>query len=87
MEEKKPSPKAVGQDAAGNLSTGIIEAERTNERRKIEPLKVSGNTSQAGRRRVTEAGKQAEEISQNHPFVPKVNEETDHSRARLETGK
>src|SRR3954469_18339687 len=46
--ETKPSPSAVAQLAAGNLSTGIIEAAVTSARRKMVPLKVSGITDQSG---------------------------------------
>src|SRR3954452_16021148 len=47
--ETKPNPSAVGQLAAGSLSTGIIEAAVTSARRKTVPLKVSGITDQSGR--------------------------------------
>ncbi len=51
--DTKPSPIAVCQDAAGSFSTGIIVADKTSDRRKILPLKLSGSTSQSGRRRGT----------------------------------
>src|SRR5574343_240576 len=38
------------QEAWGNCSTGIIEAQSTRESRKIEPLMVSGISSQSCRR-------------------------------------
>ncbi len=50
-----PRPKAECQEAAGNFSTGIIDAQSTSDRRKIEPLTVSGSTSQSGRRTTTES--------------------------------
>src|SRR5205814_139754 len=46
--ETKPNPSAVGQLAAGSLSTGIIEAAVTSAKRKMVPLKVSGITDQSG---------------------------------------
>ena len=48
--DTKPRPSAVCQDASGSFSTGIIEAQVTSASRKIVPLKVSGMTSQSGRR-------------------------------------
>src|ERR1700674_4158756 len=48
--EMKPSPSAANADAGGSFSTGIIEAHVTSESRNTVPLKVSGNTSQSGRR-------------------------------------
>jgi hypothetical protein len=52
-DDKKPSPKAVCQDAIGNFSTGIIEAHNTRESKKMEPFSASGTTSQSGRRTAT----------------------------------
>src|SRR3954452_11221132 len=49
--ETKPRPSAVGQDATGSLSTGIIEAAVTSASRKIVPLNVSGITDQSGLRK------------------------------------
>jgi hypothetical protein len=51
--ETKPRPSAVCHDAAGSFSTGIIEAQVTNESRKTVPLKVSGSTPQSGCRKGT----------------------------------
>ena len=48
--DTKPSPSAVCHDASGSCSTGIIDAQVTSASRKIVPLKVSGITSQSGRR-------------------------------------
>src|SRR5262245_60437881 len=48
--ETNPRPSAVGQDATGNFSTGIIDAAVTSASRKIVPLNVSGSTPQSGRR-------------------------------------
>src|SRR5215208_439500 len=47
--ETKPNPSAVGQLAAGSLSTGIMEAVVTSASRKMVPLNVSGITDQSGR--------------------------------------
>ena len=48
--EMKPRPIAVCQDAAGSLSTGIMEAQVTSASRKIVPLVASGNRLQSGLR-------------------------------------
>ena len=48
--ETKPRPIATTADAGGSCSTGIIDAMVTSESRKTEPLRVSGMTSQSGRR-------------------------------------
>src|SRR3954466_14084941 len=46
----KPSPSAVGHEATGNRSTGIIEAASTSDSRKTVPRSVAGITDQSGRR-------------------------------------
>jgi hypothetical protein len=48
--DTNPRPKAVGHDAEGNVSTGIIEADVTSASRKIVPLNVSRSTAQSSRR-------------------------------------
>src|SRR5262245_66595339 len=57
--DTKPRPSAVGHDAAGSSSTGIIEADVTRASRKIVPLKVSGSTFQSGRRNEAVANRTA----------------------------
>ena len=46
--ETKPSPKAVCHEAAGSFSTGIIEAHRIKESRKMLPLNAPGSSFQSG---------------------------------------
>ena len=48
--DTKPSPSVVRGEGLGKRSTGIIEAIKTSESRKIELLRVRGSTSQSGRR-------------------------------------
>ena len=46
--DRKPRPSAVGHEAAGKRSTGIIEAHRTRESRKTEPFSAPRSTGQLG---------------------------------------
>src|SRR5690348_14996751 len=46
--ETKPRPSAVCQDAAGSLSTGIKDAQRIRESRKMLPTKAPGSSAQSG---------------------------------------
>ena len=48
--ETKPSPSAVCQEAAGSFSTGISEAQRISESRKMLPLNAPGSTDHCGLR-------------------------------------
>ena len=48
--DTKPRPNVAGQEAAGNLSTGISEAQATSDRRKTAPLAASGTTDQSSLR-------------------------------------
>jgi hypothetical protein len=45
--EIKPKARADTHEAAGNCSTGIMEAQSTRDSRKMEPLIVSGINSQS----------------------------------------
>ena len=51
--ETNPRLNAVGHEAAGSFSTGIIDAHVTSARRKMEPFAASGSASQSGRRSPT----------------------------------
>src|SRR5690348_15236791 len=51
--ETNPKPIATLHDASGSVSTGIIDAANTSERRKMLPLSAPGSSSQWGRRRGT----------------------------------
>src|SRR5687767_15970441 len=48
--ERKPRPNEVCQDGAGRLSTGIIEAQSTSERRKSDPVRAGPSSDHCGRR-------------------------------------
>jgi hypothetical protein len=50
--ETKPRPRVVCQEAAGNFSTGMSDAQVTRASRKTEPLNASGSSLQSGRRSV-----------------------------------
>src|SRR5262245_29121727 len=52
--DTKPRPNAVGQDAAGSFSTGIIEAQVTSASRNTEPLNASGSNPHSGLRSGTQ---------------------------------
>src|SRR5688572_20198427 len=49
-DDKKPRPNAVCHEAAGNCSTGIIDALNTSESKNTEPLKAPGNRLHSGLR-------------------------------------
>ena len=58
--DTKPSPIATRHDASGSLCTGIIDAARTSESRKMLPLSAFGNSSHAGRRSGTQTRRAAQ---------------------------
>src|SRR5688500_2780395 len=48
--DTNPRPSAVGHDAAGSLSTGINDAHRMSESRKMVPSNALGSRLQSGLR-------------------------------------
>ncbi|MNC91930.1 hypothetical protein D3C83_82720 [compost metagenome] len=53
--ETKPSASADSHEAAGSFSTGIMEAHRMSESRKMLPWNDSGSRPQSGLRHGTHA--------------------------------
>src|SRR3954451_8726485 len=53
--ETKPRVSATAHEASGSASTGIRDAAVTSDNKNTEPLKASGNSSQSGLRKGTDA--------------------------------